>query len=87
MYGKGNFKKVLDFVKELTRSFDVSKEGTHVGIVLYSSKAEVGLPPSSLFKPLISLLIRQSKVFTYPSNSSSACPLQYTGAYFNLSSS
>lgn len=42
MYGKGNFKKVLDFVKDLTRSFDVSKEGTHVGIVLYSSKPEVG---------------------------------------------
>ena len=42
MYGKGNFKKVLDFVKDLTRSFDVSKDGTHVGIVLYSSKPEVG---------------------------------------------
>lgn len=40
--GKGNFKKVLDFVKDLTRSFDVSKEGTHVGIVLYSNDAEVG---------------------------------------------
>ena len=40
--GKGNFKKVLDFVKDLTRSFDVSKEGTHVGIVLYSDEPKVG---------------------------------------------
>ena len=40
--GKGNFKKVLDFVKDLTRRFDVSKEGTHVAIVLYSSDNKVG---------------------------------------------
>ena len=43
LYGKGNFKKILNFVKELTRGFDVSKEGTHVGIVIYDHEAKVRL--------------------------------------------
>lgn len=41
--GKGNFKKVLSFVKDLTRSFDVSKEGTHAGVMLYSDEPKVGV--------------------------------------------
>ena len=43
MSGKGNYKKVLNFVKELTRAFDVSKDGTHIGLVSYDSEAKVGL--------------------------------------------
>ena len=42
--GKGNFDKVKNFVKDLTQSFGVSKEGTHVGIIVYSDKPEVGCP-------------------------------------------
>ena len=44
MSGKGNFKKVLDFVKDLTRSFDVSNEGTHVGVIVYSNEPKVRIP-------------------------------------------
>lgn len=40
--GKGNFDKVKNFVEDLIQSFGVSKEGTHVGIIAYSDKAEVG---------------------------------------------
>ena len=39
--GKGNFKKELDFVKSITQAFDISKEQTHVGIILYNEKATV----------------------------------------------
>lgn len=42
LFGKGNFKKVLDFVKDFIWKFDVFKEGIYVGIVFYSSKFEVG---------------------------------------------
>ena len=42
--GKGNFDKVKNFVEDLITSFGVSKEGTHVGIIAYSDKAEVGCP-------------------------------------------
>ena len=41
--GKGNFKKVLSFVKELIRAFEVSKEATHVGIITYDNEAKVGM--------------------------------------------
>ena len=40
--GKGNFDKVKNFVEDLIQSFGVSKGGTHVGIIAYSDKAEVG---------------------------------------------
>ena len=40
--GPGTFAKVLKFVKDLARSFDVSKEGTHIGIITYSDEAKVG---------------------------------------------
>ena len=39
--GQGNYQKVKDFVKNVVRGFDVSLDGTHVGVVLYSDKAEV----------------------------------------------
>jgi len=42
--GKGNFDKVKNFVKDLTQSFGVSKEGTHIGIIVYSNNAKVGCP-------------------------------------------
>ena len=40
-YGKGNYQKVKDFVKSVVQGLDVSLDGTHVGVVLYSSTAEV----------------------------------------------
>ena len=42
--GKGNFDKIRNFVKDLIKSFGVSKEGTHVAIIVYSTKVEVGCP-------------------------------------------
>ena len=39
--GQGNYQKVKDFVKSVVQGFAVSLEGTHVGVVLYSAKAEV----------------------------------------------
>ena len=41
--GKGNFEKVLRFVKSLAIGLKVSKEGTHVGLICYSDKSKVGL--------------------------------------------
>ena len=41
MYGKGNFKKCLDFIKELTRAFTVAKDGTHVGTIVFSATSEL----------------------------------------------
>ena len=37
-YGKGNFKRLLQFVKTLSRSFPVSEHGNHLGLVVYSSE-------------------------------------------------
>ena len=35
-YGKGNFKRCLDFVKRMVASFKVSRRFTRVGVVLFS---------------------------------------------------
>ena len=56
--GKGNFDKVKNFVEDLTQSFGVSKEGTHVGIIAYSDKAEVGCPQRVLGNLIDSWLIK-----------------------------
>ena len=40
--GKGNFDKVKNFVEDLIKSFGVSKEGSHVGIIVYSTAVQVG---------------------------------------------
>lgn len=37
-YGKGNFKRCLNFVKNLINVFTVSRKFTRIGIVLYSSR-------------------------------------------------
>ena len=39
--GIGNYDKVKKFVKALTRAFEVSKDGTHVGIISYNREAKV----------------------------------------------
>ena len=41
MYGKGNFKKCLDFVKSLTRAFVISATDTRVGAIVYSSRSDL----------------------------------------------
>ena len=41
MYGKGNFKKCLDFVKSLTRAFVISPADTKVGAIVFSSRSEL----------------------------------------------
>jgi len=40
-FGKGNFRRCLRFVKRLISGFNIAKDGTHVGIVVYSAKANV----------------------------------------------
>lgn len=37
--GRGNFKRCLNFVKRLVASFKISRKYTHVGVVVYSSRA------------------------------------------------
>ena len=37
-YGRGNFKRCLQFVKRLVRSFTISRFYTRVGAILYSSR-------------------------------------------------
>lgn len=37
--GRGNFKRCLNFVKRLVASFKISRRYTHVGVVVYSSRA------------------------------------------------
>ncbi|PFX28712.1 Collagen alpha-3(VI) chain [Stylophora pistillata] len=39
--GTGNFKKCLQFTKEILRSFPISKKGVHTGIITYGRKALV----------------------------------------------
>lgn len=41
MYGKGNFRKCLDFVKSLTRAFVISLTDTRVGAIVFSSYSEL----------------------------------------------
>lgn len=41
MYGKGNFKKCLDFLKSLTRAFVISPADTRVGAIVFSSRSEL----------------------------------------------
>ena len=40
MYGKGNYQRVKDFVKEVAGSFIISRRGTHVGVVVFASRPE-----------------------------------------------
>lgn len=40
-FGVGNFRRCLQFVKNLISGFNIAKEGTHVGVVVFSAKAKV----------------------------------------------
>ena len=39
-YGRGNFKRCLRFVKNMVRSFTISRSYVRVGIVVYSSRSQ-----------------------------------------------
>lgn len=39
--GTGNFRKCLEFVKEILRSFPVSSEGVHAGLITYGKNARL----------------------------------------------
>lgn len=39
MYGKGNFKRMKDFIKMVAEEFVISRRGTHVGVVVYATRA------------------------------------------------
>ena len=41
--GKGNLKKCLGFLRNFVQSFYIAEDGSHVGVVLFSSTAEVML--------------------------------------------
>lgn len=40
-YGKGNFKRCLRFVKNMVRSFTISRRYVRVGIVLFSTRSQL----------------------------------------------
>lgn len=40
MYGKGNFQRMKDFIKEVAGNFVISRHGTHVGMVVFASRPE-----------------------------------------------
>lgn len=40
-FGAGNFNRCKKFAKDMVHNFEVSKSGTHVGLVLFSSTASV----------------------------------------------
>lgn len=40
---KGNYKKVLQFVENVVKAFEVSKGKTHIGIISYDHDAKVGI--------------------------------------------
>ena len=48
--GRGNFKRCLDFVKRLVASFKISRRYTHVGAVVYSSRARKAFGFNRYFK-------------------------------------
>ena len=48
--GRGNFKRCLDFVKRLVASFEISPRYTHVGAVVYSSRASVAFGLNRYYK-------------------------------------
>ncbi|KAK3721427.1 hypothetical protein QZH41_020681, partial [Actinostola sp. cb2023] len=39
--GRGNFQKVITFVKQIVNKFEISQHDTHVGVVLFHRKADV----------------------------------------------
>lgn len=39
----GNYKKVLQFVENVVKAFEVSKGKTHIGIISYDHDAKVGI--------------------------------------------
>lgn len=39
MYGKGNFKRMLEFIKNVVEEFVISRRGTHVGVVVFATRA------------------------------------------------
>ena len=46
--GTGNFRKCLQFVKEVFRSFPVSSEGVHAGLITYGTNARLNINFDSL---------------------------------------
>ena len=46
--GTGNFRKCLQFVKEIFRSFPVSSEGVHAGLITYGTNARLNINFDSL---------------------------------------
>ena len=40
-HGKGNFKKILDFVEITIRKFSISRRKTRVGVVTYGVKTDL----------------------------------------------
>ena len=40
MYGRGNYQRVKDFLKEVAGSFVISRRGTHVGVVVFATRPQ-----------------------------------------------
>ena len=40
-HGKGNFKRILDFVEMTIRKFSISRRKTRVGVVTYGARTDL----------------------------------------------
>lgn len=40
MYGRGNYQRIKNFVKEVAGSFVISRRGTHIGVVVFASRPQ-----------------------------------------------
>ena len=50
--GTGNFRKCLEFVKDIFRSFPVSMDGVHAGLITYGTNARLNINFDSLLDQL-----------------------------------
>ena len=74
--GKGNFKKCLRFLRNFVQSFNIAEDGSHVGVVLFSSTAEVVFNFEKYFDS--NSIINAIDKIPYPSKST------YTGVGLDL---
>lgn len=62
--GKGNFKKMLEFVKNVSLGFHISPEDTRVGIIAYGTEPKLAIPFNKYVSP--SNLVLAIENISYP---------------------
>ena len=63
-YGKGNFKRCLDFVKQVTSSFSVSRAEGHVSVTVYSTSPQTTFDLNTYYD--INQVFKAVDVIKYP---------------------